>query len=116
MTVFAERIGQPLTRVATLVTPDTILRWHRELVARKWTYGRARSGRAGLQSWDPFHAVNGLAGFSVTAIAQPRRVGSTEFWDSTGTRLSGGDSGYGDRGVNPSDSLLRSTSGRRARC
>jgi hypothetical protein len=27
-----------LAQVATLVTTDTILRWHRELVARKWTY------------------------------------------------------------------------------
>jgi hypothetical protein len=34
--------------VATLVTPDTILRWHRQLVARKWTYARRSPGRAGV--------------------------------------------------------------------
>lgn len=34
-----------LREVATLVTPDTILRWHRELIARKWTYARRRPGR-----------------------------------------------------------------------
>jgi hypothetical protein len=28
--------------VATIVTPDTILRWHRELVAAKWDYSRLR--------------------------------------------------------------------------
>ena len=27
-----------LTEVATLVTPDTILAWHRKLIALKWTY------------------------------------------------------------------------------
>src|SRR4029450_4168869 len=33
-----------------IVTPDTILRWHRELVARKWTYTQTRGGRRGLQA------------------------------------------------------------------
>ncbi len=38
-----------LQRVATLVTPDTILRWHRRLIARKWTAAARRSvGRPGV--------------------------------------------------------------------
>ena len=32
-----------LAEVATLVTPDTILRWHREFIARKWTYPRRQT-------------------------------------------------------------------------
>jgi hypothetical protein len=45
------RLGRRLLgHVATLVTPDTILRWHRELVARKWTYGGPRESHAGLQA------------------------------------------------------------------
>ena len=34
-----------LTEVASLVTPDTILRWHRQLVAQKWTHKRRSPGR-----------------------------------------------------------------------
>ena len=37
-----------LQSIATIVTPDTILRWHRHLVAAKWDYSKRRkpSGRA----------------------------------------------------------------------
>jgi hypothetical protein len=31
-----------LREIATIVTPDTILRWHRELVAQKWDYSERR--------------------------------------------------------------------------
>jgi len=45
------RLGRRrLTQVSTVVTPDTILRWHRELIARKWTYRGSRPSRCGLQA------------------------------------------------------------------
>jgi putative transposase len=46
LAVLGQRLRRRMLRqVATLVTPDTILRWHRELIARKWTYARQRPGR-----------------------------------------------------------------------
>jgi putative transposase len=45
--------GKPLGRkalsqIATIVTPETILAWHRRLIAAKWTYPQRRGGRPGV--------------------------------------------------------------------
>jgi hypothetical protein len=36
-----------LQEIATIVTPDTILRWHRQLVAAKWDYSNRRKAKPG---------------------------------------------------------------------
>ena len=41
------RVGRAVLReIATIATPDTLLRWHRQLIARKWTYARKHGRRA----------------------------------------------------------------------
>jgi putative transposase len=48
MSALAQRLP-PARRVGLLVTPGTILRWHRRLVARRWTTtGRRRPGRPSI--------------------------------------------------------------------
>lgn len=46
----AKHLGRrALNRLATIVTPDTLMRWHRQLIADKWTYpAKKRIGRPGL--------------------------------------------------------------------
>ena len=39
-----------LQQVATIVTPDTILRWHRTLVAKKWDYSNRRKKNRALSA------------------------------------------------------------------
>ena len=46
LAVLGKALGRrALTDIASLVTPDTILRWHRQLVAEKWTHKRRSPGR-----------------------------------------------------------------------
>lgn len=46
LAVKAKALGrQVLEEIDTLVTPDTLLAWHRKLVAQKWTYPRKGPGR-----------------------------------------------------------------------
>jgi hypothetical protein len=46
LAVRGKAIGRrALAEVASVVTPDTILRWHRQLIAEKWTHKRRSPGR-----------------------------------------------------------------------
>jgi len=48
LAALAYRLGrEALREVAAIVTADTLLRWHRQLVARKWRYLTKRAGRRG---------------------------------------------------------------------
>ncbi len=45
----AYRLGRRrLREIATIVTPDTLLRGHRQLIVRKWTYAKPASSRRGV--------------------------------------------------------------------
>ncbi len=48
-----KKLGRKLlNRIATIVTPDTILRWHHRLIAAKCTYPSKRAGRPGIMRGD----------------------------------------------------------------
>ena len=44
LAIRAKAVGRKLlSQLNTLMTPDTLLRWHRELVAQKWNFVHRRS-------------------------------------------------------------------------
>src|SRR5437870_1328212 len=45
LAAFSRVLPRPAWRRSSFVTPATLLRWHRELVARRWTYPHRRPGR-----------------------------------------------------------------------
>jgi len=45
LVAFSRVLPRRAWRTSLFVTPATLLRWHRELVARRWTYPRRREGR-----------------------------------------------------------------------
>jgi Integrase core domain len=51
----AHRVGR--RDIATVATPDTLLHWHRQLIARKWTSARRRTSRQGVMVEIPQLAV-----------------------------------------------------------
>jgi putative transposase len=45
LAAFSRLLPRRVWKSSAFVTPATLLRWHRELVARRWTYPHRRSGR-----------------------------------------------------------------------
>jgi hypothetical protein len=62
----AHKLGRRALRdIATIVTPDTLLRWHRQLVSRKWTCTNGRTRRGGILA-EIRHLVVRMAGENPT--------------------------------------------------
>jgi len=87
----AHRLGREALRdLATIVTPDTLLPWHRQLVARKWTYARGRSSRTGVLA-EIRQLVLRMAEenptWGYTRIQGPSRISGTRSGDQTIARI-----------------------------
>ncbi len=84
-----------LAEIASIVTPDTILRWHRQLVAEKWDYSHRRR-RAGRPPTAPAIADLVLR----MARENPTYVKRPNMWRKAGVIAATlwGKAGYGSEG------------------
>lgn len=87
---------------AFFVTPATLLRWHRELVARRWTYPHARPGRPPVDN-----RVRGL----VLRLAAENRHRAVQAGLRAGLRRDRHPPGPRRRGDRPSEQRLGSAAG-----
>ncbi len=97
-----QRLGRRVLRqVATIVTPDTIPRWYRRLIAQKWTWECRRQGASRAHEGDrDAHRADGDRESRVGLQPHPggveesrpprrekhRRQGSEGQWDPAGAR------------------------------
>lgn len=58
LAVKGKTLGRKLLfKFATIVTPDTLIAWHRNLIALKWTYPRKGPGRPPVPLMDSLMAI-----------------------------------------------------------
>ena len=55
----AKRVGRKLCKLDPIVSPDTLLRWHRQLIAMKWTFLRRGPGRPRVMGHPRSRRANG---------------------------------------------------------
>src|SRR5882762_8705729 len=71
----AYRVGRRALRdIATIATPDTLLRWHRQLIAHKWTHARTAGRRDVMLEIRSPGGADGQGESDVGLHADPRRA------------------------------------------